>query len=36
VMRPLAWLIALPVIRPLLARLYRAWVLRRLRRTGRL
>jgi predicted DCC family thiol-disulfide oxidoreductase YuxK len=36
VMRPLAWLIGLPVIRPLLARLYRAWVLRRLRRTGRL
>ncbi len=32
----LAWLIALPVIRPLLAALYHASVLRRLRRDGRL
>lgn len=35
-LRPLAWLIGLPVVRPVLSRLYRAWVSRRLRRTGRL
>jgi len=36
VLKPLAWLIGLPVIRPLLARLYHWMVNRRLRRTGRL
>jgi len=36
VLKPLAWLIGLPVIRPLLARLYHWMVSRRLRRTGRL
>jgi len=35
-LKPLAWLIALPLIRPLLAALYHASVLRRLRRAGRL
>jgi len=35
-LRPLAWLIGLPVIRPLLARLYHAMVTRRLRASGRL
>lgn len=35
-LKPLAWLIGLPVIRPLLSRLYRAGVARRLRRSGRL
>jgi predicted DCC family thiol-disulfide oxidoreductase YuxK len=35
VLRPLAWLIGLPGLRPLLARLYRASVLRRLRSEGR-
>jgi predicted DCC family thiol-disulfide oxidoreductase YuxK len=35
-LRPLAWLIALPVIRPLLARFYHAMVTRRLRASGRL
>lgn len=30
VLRPLAWLIGLPLIRPGLARLYHAWVSRRL------
>lgn len=34
-LRPLAWLIGLPVIRPLLSRSYRAWVARRLRASGR-
>tara|TARA_R100001440_G_scaffold25353_1_gene41174 strand:- start:10241 stop:10612 length:372 start_codon:yes stop_codon:yes gene_type:complete len=33
--KPLAWLISLPVIRPVLSWLYRTWVLRRLERTGR-
>ncbi|MDX8391747.1 MAG: DUF393 domain-containing protein [Mariprofundaceae bacterium] len=35
-LKPLAWLISLPLIRPLLAALYHASVLRRLRRDGRL
>lgn len=35
-LKPLAWLIGLPFIRPLLARLYHYLVQRRLRRTGRL
>ncbi len=35
-MKPLAWLIALPGIRPVISRIYRAWVLRRLRRAGRM
>ena len=35
-LRPLAWLIGLPVIRPLLAKLYHGMVNRRLRRSGRL
>lgn len=35
-LKPLAWLIGLPVIRPALAKLYHAMVARRLRRTGRL
>lgn len=35
-LKPLAWLIGLPLIRPLLARLYHYLVQRRLRRTGRL
>jgi predicted DCC family thiol-disulfide oxidoreductase YuxK len=35
-LRPLAWLIGLPLIRPTLSWLYRRWVLRRLRRSGRL
>jgi len=35
-MKPLAWLIGLPLIRPLLARLYHGMVERRLRKTGRL
>lgn len=35
-LKPLAWLIGLPVIRPLLARLYHRSVLRRLRESGRL
>ena len=33
---PLAWLIGLPLVRPLLSRLYRHWVMHRLRREGRL
>lgn len=36
VLKPLAWLIGLPVIRPALARLYHRWVGERLERTGRL
>ena len=36
VLRPLSWLIALPLIRPLLARLYHRLVNRRLRQSGRL
>ncbi len=35
-LRPLAWLIGLPGLRPLLSRLYRASVLRRLRAEGRI
>lgn len=35
-LRPLAWLIDLPLLRPLLARLYHWSVMRRLRREGRL
>lgn len=35
-MKPLAWLIGLPVIRPLLSSLYRQMVNRRLRNSGRL
>lgn len=35
-LKPLAWLIGLPGLRQLLSRLYRALVLRRLRREGRL
>ncbi|WP_434110870.1 thiol-disulfide oxidoreductase DCC family protein [Methylocaldum sp. GT1TLB] len=35
-LRPLAWLIGLPVIRPLLARLYHKMVIRRLKKSGRL
>ncbi|MDX1457744.1 MAG: DUF393 domain-containing protein [Marinobacter sp.] len=34
--RPLAWLMGLPVIRPLLSWLYRRWVLRRLEHSGRI
>lgn len=36
VLKPLAWLIGLPLIRPLLARAYHAMVTRRLERTGRM
>mgnify|MGYP001332579041 CR=1 FL=1 len=36
VLRPLAWLIGLPVIRPFLSWLYRRMVMRRLRATRRL
>ncbi len=36
VLRPLSWLIALPLIRPTLARLYHRQVNRRLRESGRL
>ena len=35
-LKPLAWLIGLPVIRPLLASLYHRMVNRRLKRSGRL
>ncbi|GGO75592.1 hypothetical protein GCM10011348_00740 [Marinobacterium nitratireducens] len=35
-LRPLAWIISLPVLRPLLARLYHASVRRRLKRQGRI
>lgn len=35
-LKPLAWLIGLPVIRPPLAKLYHRWVGERLERTGRL
>jgi predicted DCC family thiol-disulfide oxidoreductase YuxK len=35
VLKPLAWLIGLPGIRQLLAKLYHAWVGRRLARQGR-
>ena len=36
VLKPLAWFIGLPVVRPLLSRIYRWQVNRRLRRDGRL
>lgn len=36
VLKPLAWLISLPIIRPFLAWLYHRMVNRRLRKTGRL
>ena len=36
VLRPVAWLIGLPLIRPLLASIYHAQVNRRLHRSGRL
>jgi len=36
VLRPLSWLIALPLIRPILARLYHWLVNRRLHQSGRL
>lgn len=35
-LKPLAWLIGLPVVRPLLASLYHRMVNRRLKRSGRL
>lgn len=35
-LRPLAWLIGLPGLKPLLRRLYDAWVRRRLAKQGRL
>ncbi|MDX1589768.1 MAG: DUF393 domain-containing protein [Oleiphilaceae bacterium] len=35
-LRPLAWLIGLPVIRPLLSALLHRWVVKRLSRDGRL
>ena len=35
-LKPLAWLVGLPVIRPLLSRIYRHGVLKRLRQSGRL
>ena len=35
-LKPLAWLIGMPLIRPLLARIYHWQVNRRLRRSGRL
>lgn len=35
-LKPLAWLIGLPGLKPLLRRLYDAWVRRRLARQGRL
>ncbi|NOT13762.1 MAG: DUF393 domain-containing protein [Methylococcaceae bacterium] len=35
-LKPLAWLIGLPLMRPWLAKLYRRQVIRRLKRSGRL
>lgn len=35
-LKPFAWFLGLPVIRPLMARLYHWTVIRRLRRSGRL
>lgn len=35
-LKPLAWLIGLPFVRPALARIYRQGVIRRLRQSGRL
>ena len=35
-LKPLAWLIGLPVVRPWLARIYRQGVIKRLRQSGRL
>ncbi len=34
--RLLAWLMGLPLVRPLLSWLYRSWVLRRLKHSGRI
>nr|WP_205422344.1 DUF393 domain-containing protein [Marinobacter sp. Arc7-DN-1] len=36
ILKPLAWLISLPLVRPLLRRLYHRMVTRRLERTGRM
>ena len=36
ILRPLAWVIGLPIIRPLLARLYHRQVILRLKKRGRL
>lgn len=36
ILRPLAWLIGLPVVRPVLSKVYRRQVDQRLRRSGRL
>jgi predicted DCC family thiol-disulfide oxidoreductase YuxK len=35
-LRPLAWLIGLPLIRPMISKVYHRGVIRRLRRSGRL
>jgi len=35
-LKPVGWLIGLPVIRPLVSRMYRWWVHRRLTREGRI
>lgn len=35
-LKPIGWLIGLPLVRPILSRLYRWWVRRRLKRDGRL
>lgn len=35
-LKPLAWLVGLPLLRPLLSRIYRRGVVERLRRSGRL
>lgn len=35
-LKPLGWLIGLPLVRPILSKLYRWWVRRRLIRDGRL
>ena len=35
-LKPIGWLIGLPLVRPILSRLYRWWVRRRLIRDGRL
>ncbi|MEC7728690.1 MAG: DUF393 domain-containing protein [Pseudomonadota bacterium] len=36
VLKPLAWLISLPLVRPVLSRLYHRMVMKRLRKTGRM
>ncbi len=36
VLKPLAWILGLPLIRPMLSMLYRRWVRKRLAREGRL